>query len=118
MAHKVIAATITTTAKTSSPVLNIEGWNHLAIELPTCDLGLTTATCNVYCKVAQTATGTFRKLAVDGVYSGVSGIYNWEVPSTIGNQFIQVPVKGYNYAVIELSQEATAPLYVKAHVSM
>jgi hypothetical protein len=114
--HSVIDASIATGA-TSSSALFVGGYNHVAIEIPTFSVGVATATANVYVQVAQTSTGTFRRVKDMGVYSASSGIGDWEVPSSIGNYMVVCdPAAKFNYMKVELSNVATAVVSCRVHV--
>lgn len=116
--YKVLTATIATSASISTAI-PIDGWNRLAIELPTFSSGCVSATANVYLQATNdAASGTFRRVQVMGFYSGSSGIYDWEVPASTGNKIV-VCEPALNFAAIkvELSISATAAAYgAKIHV--
>lgn len=115
--HATKVATITTDT-TISTAINIAGARGIAIEVPTAEVGLYTATCNIYIQVAQKHTDTFRRLKAMGVYSAGSGIYDYEVPSNAGNFFLNVPVHGWNYLKVESRTSAdSTTLKVKVHMS-
>lgn len=115
--HQTIAATIATAA-TSSDAIDITSWDFVAFEIPTFAVGVITATANVYAQVCDTASGTFRRVQDLGVYSGGSGILDWEVPSTTGNRTVICrPASRFNFVKIELSNTATAQVSCVVHVS-
>jgi hypothetical protein len=107
-------------AATVTSVLTLGAFNALAVEIPTFAAGVSTTTANVYVQVCDTADGTFRRIAIQGVYSSGSGILDWEVPSSTGARVWQLPneVANYNYAKIELSKTATAGIAVRVHCMM
>jgi hypothetical protein len=114
--HKRIAATLTT-ATTSSSAIPIRGANRVALELPLYASGIVTATANVYVQVCDTATGTFRRAVVNGVYSGGSGLLDFEVPSSTGNRIVDCPwLAGYNYMKIETNNVTTANYAAYVHI--
>lgn len=109
--HKTEVATFANAA-TVSRAIPIDGVNRVAFELPTYAIGLAAATCNVFVQVGETDTGTFRRLKDMGVYSAVSGLQDWEIPSGVGNSVVLCrPAAGFNYIKLELSQAATAAGY-------
>lgn len=114
--HKRIAATLAT-ATTSSSAIPIRGASKVAIELPLYASGIVTATANVYVQVGMTETGTFRRAVVNGVYSGGSGLLDFEVPSSTGNRTVDCPwLAGFNYMKIELNNVTTATYAAYVHV--
>jgi hypothetical protein len=101
---------------TFTSAVNIQGCNMIGLELQTFSVFLSTTTANVYLVVCRTIDGTFRRLTCQGVYSGSSGIYNWELPSSTGNMIVNVPqLAGYNYAKVEFSNTCTALATISVH---
>jgi len=116
MLHQIIAATFTTNQSVCSAIY-IGDAKHVALEVATFANGLITATANLYFQVAKNATDTFRRVQAQGVYSGNSGIYDLEIPSTIGNKiFILDALAGFDYMKVETSKTATATLAMNVHV--
>ena len=119
--HQIMTSTIASNATLTS-AFNVAEYNHVAIELPTFSIGIATNTANVYVQVCNTATGTFRRVQDVGVYSGASGIYDWETPSSTGNRIVICrPAERFDYIKVELSNTATAgsndgyPITVHVH---
>jgi len=113
--HGVTVATISTDTLVSTAIA-IDGANRVAFEIPTLTGGIT-ATANVFCQVAESATGTFRRIVDMGVYSASSGLQDWEAPSTTGNRIILCrPAAGASHVKIELSNTATANVLAKVHI--
>lgn len=107
-----------TTDTTVSTAINISGFNKVGIEVPTAEIGLYTATCNIYIQVAQNSDDTFRRVKEQGVYSAGSGIFDFEVPSNIGNFIMEVPANGWSYMKIESRTSADSTvLKCKVHLS-
>ena len=105
--HKKYNFTIATNA-VESDAYSILGANKIAIECESFGTSLITATANVFVKVCDTSSGTFRRLKAQGVYSAASGIHDWEVPSTTGDFYaICEPVVGFNFMKVEVSNTAT-----------
>lgn len=100
-------ATIGVNAKISE-VIDIRGASRIGVELPVFTQ-LITATANVTFLISNSPTGTFRPLHAMGVYSGASGIFQYEVPSTAGSIVLDVPpLTGYPYMQVKVSNTATA----------
>ena len=111
----VMPATISTD-NTESNAVDIQGANAVAIDLPTFAAGITTATANVYVKVSNSATGTFRRLVDMGEYSGGAGLQEWEVPSGTGDiKVLCRGVQGFGFMKVETSNTATANFAVQVH---
>lgn len=104
--HKRNIATITT-GNNVSAAIPVLGFSWASLELPAFGTTLATATANVYCQVSHSAAGPFYRLRTPGVYSGVTGIYEWEVPSSTGSCIVQTPVNGYAYLKVEISTTPT-----------
>lgn len=114
--HSVVVASIATDSKITGAI-SIYGCAKIGVELQTCANFLSTATCNVYISVCDTSTGTFRRLRANGVYSGASGIYDIEVPSTIGNSMIVInEAAGYKFAKIEFNNTCSVAANIRVHV--
>jgi hypothetical protein len=115
MYHGVQTTTIPADSTFTSAV-NVQGCNKLALEVQTFSVFLSNATANVYVNVCDSATGTFRRLSVMGVYSGGSGILNWEVPAGTGDAIVYFPeLAGFNFAKFEFSVTATALATIRVH---
>lgn len=114
--HGVFPATFATDT-TLSTAISVFGCNAVALEIQTFAVGVSTTTANVYVQVCDTSDGTYRRLAIQGVYSAGSGILDWEVPSSTGSRYYQLPneVSNYNYAKVELSKTCTATLSLRVH---
>jgi hypothetical protein len=113
--HKTEVATMAI-GDTVTRAIPIDGVNRIGLELPTFAASLVTATANVFVKVCETETGTFRRVKDMGVYSASSGLQDWEVPSTVGGSMVLCrPVPGFNYMQIEMSKTATAAYYPTVH---
>lgn len=116
--HKRMAVTFTTDTTLTS-AFKIKGFNHIAIELTTFAVGISTTTANIYAHVCDTATGTFRRAVVDGVYSGGSGLLDFELPSSTGSRIVDIPwAAGYNFMKLESSKTATATYGAYVHLMM
>lgn len=113
--HKFINADIATAGSISTAVY-IAGANRVSIEIATLAVGCITSTANVFVFVANSATGTFRKLEDMGIYSSASGLQPWEHPSTTGNVNVLCrPVVGYNWMKVQISNTATATVSINVH---
>lgn len=101
----------------ASAAIPMQGINSAAFEIETFAVGLITATANIYVQVCDTSDGTFRRLQTMGVYSGASGIADWEVPSSTGARYYQLPPEAvdYNYIKCEVSNTATASIDLRVH---
>jgi len=100
--HKSISVPFAS-ATTFNSYVGVAGARRIALEVPA-----TALTYNFYCLVAHSSTDTFRRLTLDGVYSGGSGIMNWEVPQNTGNMMAIVPCEGFNYVRFEALPGAVA----------
>lgn len=113
--HFVEVATMATDSLVSRAI-PIHGVNRIGIELPTFAASLITATANIFVRVCDTETGTFRRLKDMGVYSASSGLQDWETPSSVGGTNVLCrPVAGFNFMQIESSKTATAAYYPTVH---
>jgi len=112
--YKTIQATLTT-GTTLSTALQCEGYQRATLEVPTFAVGVVTATCNVYLQGSDTKTGTYRRIREMGVYSGISGLGEWETPSSAGNFMVAAPIKGIKWAKVEFSKTTTLPVGTKLH---
>jgi hypothetical protein len=119
--HQVIVCTLTTGATFSTVVTLPMGYNNYAIAAGTFSVGLPTATANVYVQVSNTTTtSTFQRVKLSGVYSGGSGILDFEIPSSIGNYIAIAPclAQGWKYARLEPSTVPTALQSFQIHAMM
>ena len=115
MLHQVIARTFT--AGTSSTAIYIGGAKRVAVEMPTFAAGVTTTTANLFFQVAKLDTDTFRRVQAMGFYSAASGVYDYEIPSNIGNKvYIVDPVVGFDHMKVEISNIVTTPFVMNVHV--
>lgn len=104
---KVIPAYIASAASVSTAI-HVDNFDRVFFDLPTFAVGCATATANVYCLVADSATGTFKNLRLNGTYSAGAGIASWEVPSSIGNYRVEVPCQGWPYVKIQLGADTSS----------
>lgn len=117
--HKIITGSIAADTTCMGTGVQVAGANHILIEVPTFAVGLITATANVYVKGCATLTGTYRRLATDGVYSAGAGLADWEAPSSIGNKlYFCQPAACVSFIKVEVSNTATAAYSPIIHLHM
>lgn len=116
MLHQRIGCTFVTDG-TSTSAVYIGDAKRVGVEIATFAAGLITATANIFFQGAKTSTGTFRRIQAMGVYSGNSGIYDVEIPSSTGNRiYIIDALIGFDHIKLETSKTATAQLDCAIHV--
>lgn len=113
-ASKELPITFATNVKSSTGVY-IGGYRSIALEIVTFGSNLVTSTANVYVQGAVASgsvAGGYRRIKVLQPLTATTGnVVDWEVPSTTGD-FIAVcdALRGFDYAIVELSNTATAGL--------
>lgn len=115
-----VESAMVASAGTFTNGVNIQGFRHIAFELQTLDVGLNTASASVYAQVRNSSDGTWRRVRAMGVYSGVSGIEEWNVPEGLGNCYVICrPAAEYDYVRLEYaSTNSTALTNFTAYVHM
>ncbi len=113
--HGKTVLTFATAAEVSTS-MDVREYNRVAIEMASFVSLLATATANVYVQGRFDSTGTYKKIKQMGVYSAVSGLGDWELPSTEGN-FLAVCDAALGFADIrfQLSTVATDGAEVIVH---
>lgn len=105
--HGVTTCTFASNAKVCT-AFDAREANRIAVEMGAFGTLLATTTANLFVQGAINSGTTFRRIKAVGVYSAVSGLEDWEVPSTTGD-FIAVcdPALGFEAVRFELSNTAT-----------
>lgn len=118
MIKSIEATMVTADANIVSTAIHCGGYQGASVTLETFAVGCITATCNVYLQGSQTyTTTTFRRIKKMGVYSGGSGLLDWEIPSTTGNINVSdIPIQGYKWVRLEYSNTLTAAAAATVHL--
>ncbi len=100
------------TDATVATIIRTEGHTTWA-EIPTFAVGVITATGQVYCAVANTTTaGAFRRVVDDKTANGDF----WTTTSSIGNFYVKLPNRGWDYTRLELNNTASVTFNPVLHV--
>lgn len=119
MVHKAqrLDATFATATTLSTAGIYIGDAQQVAIELATFGSGLSTTSTIVYMQVAQSSTGTYRRMSRIVVSGATSFIEDWTVPTFEGNRAVVVPdAKAFNYCKVELANATTHTFGCWVHV--
>jgi len=112
---KVLGASFTTDS-TFSTAIFVEGYQFASVEMGDFTSGVVTGTANVYVQAAGTSTtGEFKRVKQMGVYSSGSGILDFEIPSSSGLYFTEIPAFGKSWIRLEISNSMTASVNAKVH---
>ena len=102
-------------AESISTIFPLHGATGVAVRMPLYSTYMEAASNSFWLQVSNTiTTSTFKRLKVQGMYSGTSGIQDWSPFAGVGNVMINLPVAGFDYVRFHFTSAASAamPIYV------